>query len=55
MKEISLNSKIKSRESITVDVPPSEFQRLLANREKVAEIIRSCNISLPSYGMKNVS
>lgn len=53
MKEISLNSKVKSRESITVD--PSEFSKLLANREKVMEIIRSCNIALPSYRMKNVS
>lgn len=52
MKEISLNYPIKSKESDRTDPSPSidpiiDMKRLMANREKVFELIKTCNIALP--------
>lgn len=49
MKEISLNSKDKFKESKLPD-PRSDMARLLSNRKKVWDLIKTCNIKVTYNG-----
>lgn len=50
MKEISLNYPIKSKESQQPVNPIMDMKRLLANRQKVRELIDSINLVVKSHG-----